>query len=150
MSSIFDVFGVEGHKEQPKEDIRAKEDVRTAELANAFHQLHKAATPQLPADKEPDWNYLLRNAKSTREKFEVMAAHDTYKADQKYKAMQQQQAQFEKRVNDVFTIPQHDRNKFFWEELQKSSPSIYFDERIQKQRKRDKEVLGLGFHLSNK
>ncbi|HVW64128.1 MAG TPA: hypothetical protein VHB01_03865 [Nitrosospira sp.] len=150
MDSIFNMFEVAGHKEQPKEDIRAKEDFRTAELANAFHKIDKAVSPQIPGDKEPDWSYLIRNAKSTREKFEVMSAHDAYKAEQKYKVIEQQKAQFEQKVNDVFNLSQHVRNKAFYEELQQNSPSVYFDTRIQKQKKRDREVMGLTFHLRNK
>jgi hypothetical protein len=150
MDSIFNIFEVEGHKEQPKEDLRAKEDFKTTELANAFHKIDKAVTPQIPGDKEPDWSYMIRNAKSTREKLEVMSAHDAYKAEQKFKVFEQQQAQFEKKVSDIFSIPQHSRNKAFYEELQQNAPSIYFDTRIQKQKKRDREVMGLAFHLRNK
>lgn len=150
MDSIFNRFEVEGHKEQPKEDLRAKEDFKTAELANAFHKIDKAVTPQIPGDKEPDWSYMLRNAKSTREKFEVMSAHDAYKAEQKFKVMEQLKNQFEQKVNDVFSVPQHSRNKAYYDELWKNSPSVYFDTRIQKQRIRDREVLGLGFHFKGK
>ena len=130
--------------------IARKEEATLDEIvkhqANGFRSNNKEEST---IQKEPDWGHLIRNAQTPREKFEVMAARDAWQDNVRIKAFEQQQLQFDKKVLDVIASPVV-RNKEFYDDLQKNHPSIYYDKRIQNQRKADRQAMGLGFHLRAK
>jgi small-conductance mechanosensitive channel len=99
------------------------------------------------ADSEPDWQGMLLAAKDSTTKMKIRAAREAYKDEQKFKAFEAQQEAQAAKVTTILTTPQHQRNKSFYEELMRSDPSSYWDVRIQRQKQRDRETMGLGFHL---
>lgn len=123
-----------------KKQVSLNEQVR--EMAGALYKANKDES-----DKEPDWSFLIRNAKSQAEKWKVMAARDAYQEDQKMRIFEEQQARFDERVNRLLSTPLAQRNKFFYEDLQRNDPNVYFDSRVQRQRQRDRETLKLAYHL---
>lgn len=111
-------------------------------LASTLRGIHKDE-----GDAEPDWQGMLLNAKDSTAKMHIRAAREAYKDEQKFKAFEVQQQAQEAKVTNILTTPLHERNKAFYEELQRNSPSLYWNVRIQRQKQRDKETMGLGFHL---
>lgn len=115
------------------------------ELTALFRSNHVVADNAVP-----DWDYLLRNAVSQRQKFEVMATRDLWKANQKEQAFVAQQAAFDKKIDDILSTPQHLRNKQFYDTLAATEPGASFNVRIQKQKQKDRQQMGLGFHLKTR
>jgi len=145
MDSIFD------QSESPSESTRElykkqlSQIEAQAELMNIFRDNHVTHS-----DKEPDWPGLMRNSKDDRERHEVMRTKDLWIKAQKERIFQAQQDAFEARVDEVLATPQHLRNKQFYDNLAKNSPSLSFNVRVQKQRRQDRQQLGLAFHLNTK
>lgn len=129
-------------QELAKKQMNINEQVR--EMASIFHKVQK---DEKDSDPEPDWSGLLLNAKDATQKMRIRAAREQWQEDQKIRIFEEQQARFDERVNRLLSTPQAQRNKFFYEELQKIDPNAYWDSRVQKQRQRDRETLKLAYHL---
>lgn len=152
MSSIFDNDfeddGLDVLDLSPSEStqfLNKKEKAKALaadELTHLFRGNHVETS-----DNEPDWNYLMRNAVSQREKWEVMQTRDVWKAAQKEKVFLEQQKEFDSKIDGILATPQHLRNKQFYDNLAATDPGASFNVRIQKQRQRDQRQMGLAFHL---
>ena len=144
-TSIFD------QEESPSESTAflAKKqkaiDEQVKGMENIFHNLRKD-----DSDTEPDWKYMLLNAKDQREKMEVRITRERWQEEQKYKQFEQQQAIRSGKVDDVLATPSHLRNKFFYDELQRNDPNTYWDTKVQRSKLNDRKSMGLGFHLRSK
>lgn len=127
------------HKKQKAQVLAADE------LTSLFHNNHVD-----PDSTEPDWTSLMRNSKNQRELHEVMATRDVWKAAQKEKVFLEQQAAFDSKIDGILKTPQHLRNKAFYDNLADSDPGASYNVRVQKQRQRDRQQMGLAFHLKAK
>ncbi|PTR15253.1 hypothetical protein C8R31_104282 [Nitrosospira sp. Nsp2] len=112
-------------------------------MRNAFHDLHKEATA------EPDWSRMLMQAQSQQAKMQIRAARETYEEEAKYKAWEAIQKVQDGKVTQILSKPLHERNKQFYDELRRSDVQSYYDTKVQAQRRRDIQTLGLAYHLKN-
>lgn len=146
MNIFDDVMEQQAEHDNPATAAIAKKQMslndQVREMSSLFHQVRKDES-----DKEPDWKSMLLNATDATQKMRIRAAREAWQEDQKIRIFEEQQAAFDQRVNRLLSTPQAQRNKFFYEDLQKNEPSIYWDSRVQKQRQRDRETLKLAYHL---
>ncbi|WON72756.1 hypothetical protein [Nitrosospira sp. Is2] len=110
-------------------------------MRNAFHDLHKEATG------EPDWASMLANATSQQAKMQIRAARETYEEEAKYKAWEAVQKVQEGKISTILSKPITERNKAYYDNLQKTDPNSYWDTKVQAQRRRDIKTLGLAYYL---
>lgn len=146
--SIFD------QTDHPNEATRAlaKKNKATVDAVNELtHTFHNNHTDKEGwKGNEPDWEYLMRNAATQRQKFEVMATRDAWRDNQKVKVWGEEQKAFNNKVDEVLSTGQSSRNKEFYDNLRKTNPSMFWDVRIQRQMHQDRAVLGLAYHLKGK
>lgn len=151
MTSIFqlDVMAQQAsHDNEATKELAKKQkgiNEATKEITSIFHGIHKDQPKG-----EPDWQGMLLKAKDATAKMHIRAAKEAYQEDQRIRAFEIAQANFDSRVDRLLATPQHQRNKFFYEELKKNDPNAYWDSRVQKARQKDREVLKLAFHLKAK
>lgn len=141
--SIFD------QSASPSEVTRElhKQELAKALAADELTNLFRDNRQNDPDDTEPDWTSLMRNSKNQRELFEVMATRDVWKAAQKERVFQEQQKAFDAKIDGILATPQHLRNKAFYDNLAATEPGASFNVRIQKQKQKDRQQMGLAYHL---
>ena len=140
--SIFDQSDSPSESTQELHKKEKAKALAAEELTNLFHDNHIDSD-----DNEPDWTSLLRNSKNQREKLEVMRTRDVWKAAQRERVFNEQQAAFDKKIDGILSTPQHLRNKQFYDNLAATDPGASYNVRVQKQRQRDRQQMGLAFHL---
>lgn len=131
------IFGKE-----PRTVFRGPEDDAVNELATIF----KNNTPI--ETKEPDWSSKLRAAKNQREKWEIQRAKEAWQQEAQFTAHQAKADEHEATVAAVLNVPVHLRTKQYYDSL-KTKGGLYFDPKIQRQMRADKQTLKLGFYLKS-
>jgi hypothetical protein len=114
----------------------------TREMTNIFRDIRKDDDGDTP-----NWSFMLANAVSSTQKMQVRAAKEEYELQAKHDAWEQAQVRNDARIDSILKKPLHERNKQFWDELQKADSSSFWNARCQRQRQMDKKTLGLAFHL---
>jgi len=151
MTSIFELDVLaqqEQHSNEATAEVAKKQKTineARKNLTNIFHSIHKDQS-----NGEPQWNVLLNNAKDSTEKMRIRSAREQWQEDQKMRAFEARQQEFNSRVDRLLATPQHQRNKEFYEQVKKNDPNAWWDSRVQKQRQIDRETLKLAFHLRAK
>jgi hypothetical protein len=138
------IFNQEQHPNEATAAIAKKHNSLTANskaLQNNFHDLHKEAS------REPDWSRMLMQAQSQQAKMQIRAAREVYEEEAKYKAWEAVQQVQDAKISSILSRPTHERNKQFYDDLQRNNPVAFWDVRIQAQKRRDKGTAGLGWHL---
>jgi hypothetical protein len=144
MESIFQMDVMAQQTETDKEAAKKQTSIteKQKEITSIFHNIHK----DVPKG-EPDWQGMLLNAKDATQKMHIRAAREAYQEEQRIRAFEEQHRAFDQRIDRLLATPQHQRNKFWYEDLKKNDPSAWWDSRVQKQRQKDRETLKLAFHL---
>lgn len=129
--------------------MQDRPDARGAGTAKAMGlaaQLH--ANTHEGTNGEPDWVGLLMQAKTERAKWTIRAARDSWKEEQRYKAVASQMAEQDAHIEEVIRRP--NRNKAFYDDLRINDPRTYYSVPCQRQMRNDKSSMGLGYHLKSK
>lgn len=149
MIDILAAFDATSDKTSEKMTELSAEAQRKAnsvhDLTVRFHKVHSDVD-----SNEPDWEGLLLQETSGHKKMDIINARNAYKLEQKARNWEEQKKSFEQKVDGILATPSHLRNKEFYDILQKNDRSIYFHTRIQKQRIKDRENLGLSYHLKTR
>lgn len=132
--SIFKTTEV---KQGNRLDARGAGSAKAAGLAQQLH----ANTHQ--ASSEPDWQGMLLSASGGIEKMKIKEAKAAWQEEQKYKANLEVQAATDQRIAAIKNMP--NRNKAFYERLQREDGRVYWSVEVQRQMKMDKAALGLNF-----
>lgn len=111
-------------------------------MRNAIHNINKD-----PNDKEPDWASMLANAKDGLTRMNIRSAREAYNEEMKFNAWEAMQKVQEGKVSSILSKPITERNKAWYDNLQKTDPNSYWDTKVQAQRRRDISTLGLAYHL---
>lgn len=130
--------------------MQDRPDARGASYAKSMGlaaQLHANALPE-DTNGEPDWVGLLMQAKTERAKWTIRAARDSWKEEQRYRAVASQMA--EQDAHNESVIKQPNRNKEFYDDLRVNDPRAYWSVPVQKQMRNDKQTMGLAYHLKNR
>jgi hypothetical protein len=137
-------------KSEMGSDMQGRVDTRGAGYAKSMGlaaQLHANALPE-GTNGEPDWVGLLMQAKTERAKWTIRAARDSWKEEQRYRAVASQMA--EQDAHNESVIKQPNRNKEFYDDLRVNDPRAYWSVPVQKQMRNDKQTMGLSYHLKNR
>lgn len=140
------IFNQEQHPNEVIATLAKKHNSLTANvkgLQNALHGINKDES------REPQWDRMLMQAASQQAKMQVRAARDAYLEDEKAKVWEAMQVQNDGKINQILAKPIHERNKAYYDNLQKADPVAFWDTKVCQQRKQDKEKLGLAYHLKN-
>lgn len=144
MQTIFDEGFFESNNSQTTIDNGPKTQLSDVKgLASKLHDISRANVK----NDEPDWQGMLLKATTQHEKWQIHNAREAYELNRKVQAWEAQKAEHDNEVNKILAMPIHHRNKEFYDNLQKTKGRFYFDERISKQRKIDRQVMGLSYHL---
>jgi hypothetical protein len=74
-----------------------------------------------------------------------MNAKDAYDAIKKEQHFQEQQKEVDDKVAELLATSI--RNKAFYDRLQKEHPNLFWNNKVQEQKKADRKAQGLTFHL---
>lgn len=133
--SIFKTHEV---KQDNRHDARGAGSAKAAGLAQQFYRnTHKESG-------EPDWRGLMLQASSGIEKMKIKEAQAAYQEEQKWKAHLEAEAAMSNRIAAIKTMP--NRNKAFYERLQREDGRVYWSTEVQKQMKNDRSAQGLNWH----
>lgn len=133
--SIFKTHEV---KQPDRHDSRGKATEKAMGLAKQFHSNTHQETG------EPDWSRLLLEAEGGIAKMKVRDARQAWLDEKKYAAHLEAQAAMDARIQQVKTMP--NRNKAFYEKLQREDGRVYWSTEVQKQMKNDRSAQGLNWH----
>lgn len=127
----------------PTYDTRSKRDASIANLASQLRSNNHQANP----NGEPDWNDLLLNAPNMAEKFRIRAAKAAWAEELRFithqKVQEHEQAH---RANVLNATPVGERTEQWWRQLSQTEPRVYWSVEAQRQRRADKQQLGLNFY----
>lgn len=133
--SIFKTHEV---KQPDRHDSRGKATEKAMGLAKQFHSnTHQESS-------EPDWQGMLLAASSSIEKMKIRDARQAWLDEKKYAAHLEQLAATDSRIAAIKTMP--NRNKAFYERLQREDGRVYWSTEVQKQMKNDRSAQGLNWH----
>lgn len=133
--SIFKTHEV---KQENRHDTRGTATAKAAGLAQQLHAISHQESG------EPDWQGMLLQCTSGIDKMKVKEAKAAWQDEQKYKAHLEAQAAMDARIAAIKTMP--NRNKAFYERLQREDGRVYWSTEVQRQIKADKAAMGLGWH----
>jgi hypothetical protein len=139
------IFNQEQHDNPSTAFLAKKQAGLTANvkgLQNALHD-NKASA----ASGELDWNKLLMNAPDQASKMRIRQAKEIYLEEAKWKQWEEAQLVQEGKISEILSKPIHERNKSWYDDLQRNNPVAYWDVKVQAQKRRDKATMGLGWHL---
>lgn len=118
-------------------------DNSVQDLTATFH-----SNSALTDSKEPEWHAKLLAAKSEQEKQEILNARAAWQEEAQFIVHKARLEEHQVVVDAVLSVPVTQRTKQYYDSLELGS--LYFDPRIQKQMRSDKQTLNLGFYLKSK
>lgn len=133
--SIFKTHEV---KQENRHDSRGATTAKAAGLAQQLHAISHQESG------EPDWQGMMLQCTSGIDKMKVKEAKAAWQDEQKYKAHLEAQAAMDARIAAIKTMP--NRNKAFYERLQREDGRVYWSTEVQRQIKADKAAMGLYWH----
>lgn len=124
--------------EVKQENRLGKQTEKVMGLAQQLHAIRQDNS------SEPDWQGMMLQCTSGIEKMKIKEARQAYIDEQKHKANLEAQAATDGRVAAVKTMP--NRNKAFWERLQREDGRVYWSVEAQRLMKNDRSAQGLNWY----
>lgn len=134
--SIFKTHEV---KQENRHDARGAGTAKALKLAEQLHAIN-----HLENSSAPDWQGMMLQAEGGIAKMKIKEAKAAWQDEQKYKAHLEAKAAMDARIQQVKAMP--NRNKAFYEKLQREDGRVYWSTEVQKQMKNDRSAQGLYWH----
>lgn len=121
---------------------------------NEVFTKHSEVTEVKPAPNEIasragaiDWQEMLRNASPGPEKWRVLSAKEAYDQERQHQKHSEAMQEKQKEIGAVLALRPADRNKEYYDKMQREQGSLYYRPEIQKQKAQDRRDMGLIWHL---
>lgn len=133
------IFKTTEVKQGNRHDARGAGASKALKLAEQFH-----ANTHQGNSSEPDWQGMMLQAEGGIAKMKIKEAKAAWQDEQKYKAHLEQQAAMDARIAAIKTMP--NRNKAFYERLQREDGRVFWSVAVQQQLRSDKAAMGLHWY----